>query len=198
MARYTGPKWRISRRENASVFGDEKWKKRQTLPGQHGTSMRRPSNYNIQLREKQKVKRTYGLLEKQFRNLYSKATAELGNTGTRLLQLLELRLDNVLYRLGFGATRDQARQMVSHGHIRVNGKKLNIPSYTVVVGDEITVKGTDKKESWVSIVRESNKGNKVPGWLSSSKDGGEVKSVPTREMIDPSIREQLIVEFYSR
>ena len=198
MARYTGPKWRISRRENASVFGDEKWKKRQTLPGQHGTSMRRPSNYNIQLREKQKVKRTYGLMEKQFRNLYSKATAELGNTGTRLLQLLELRLDNVLYRLGFGATRDQARQMVSHGHVKVNGKKLNIPSYTVVVGDEISVKGIDKKESWVSIVRESNKGNKVPGWLSSSKEGGEVKSVPTREMIDPSIREQLIVEFYSR
>ena len=198
MARYTGPKWRISRRENASVFGDEQWKKRQSLPGQHPTSMRRPSNYNIQLREKQKVKRTYGLMEKQFRNLYSKATAELGNTGTRLLQLLELRLDNVLYRLGFGSTRDQARQMVSHGHVKVNGKKVNIPSYTVSVGDEVSVKGTDKRDSWTTLVRLDNKDSKVPGWLSGTKEGGEVKSVPTREMIDPTIKEQLIVEFYSR
>src|SRR5688572_13755901 len=110
MARYTGPKWRISRREGADVFGDEKWRKRSTLPGQHTVSMKRPSNYAIQLREKQKVKRMYGMLEKQFRNVYKKATAATGNTGTRLLQLLEMRLDNVVYKLGFAKTRNQARQ----------------------------------------------------------------------------------------
>ncbi|MBN1915972.1 30S ribosomal protein S4 [Candidatus Dojkabacteria bacterium] len=198
MARYTGPKWKISRREGASVYGDEKWKKRPTLPGQHPTSMKRPSNYAIQLREKQKVKRMYGLLEKQFRGVYQKATAATGNTGTRLLQLLEMRLDNVVYRLGFAKTRNQARQMVTHAHVKVNDKKVNIPSYIVKVGDQIMIKGAEKKDNCVALIKLETKNAKVPLWLSRVSEGGEIKSVPTREMMDPTIKEQLIVEFYSR
>lgn len=198
MARYTGPKWKISRRENASVFGDEDWKRRPTLPGQHPTSSRRPSNYSIQLREKQKVKRMYGLMEKQFRNLYRAATEAVGNTGTRLLQLLELRLDNVIFKLGLAKTRDQARQFVNHGHVKVNGKKLDIPSYTLKAGDSLEVDTHLQKADWFKLIIEEVKNRKSPEWLNKAKFGGEVKGLPTREMIDPAIKEQLIVEFYSK
>jgi small subunit ribosomal protein S4 len=198
MARYTGPKWRISRRENASVFDNDDWKKRPTLPGQHPMSMKRPSNYAVQLREKQKVKRMYGLLEKQFRNVYTAATRAVGNTGTRLLQLLELRLDNAVYRLGLAKTRDQARQFVNHGHVKVNGKKLDIPSYTVKVGDTIELVEAFQKAEWMKVVKEEVKTRKAPEWLNKLTFGGEVKSIPTREMMDSTIREQLIVEFYSK
>ncbi len=198
MARYTGPKWRISRRENASVFDDDDWKKRPTLPGQHPMSMKRPSNYAVQLREKQKVKRMYGLLEKQFSNVYVAATRAVGNTGTRLLQLLELRLDNVIYRLGLAKTRNQARQLVTHGHVLVNGKKLDIPSYTVKVGDTVELIASLQKAEWMKVVKEEVKNRKAPEWLNKLTYGGEVKSIPTREMIDSTIKEQLIVEFYSK
>jgi small subunit ribosomal protein S4 len=198
MARYTGPKWRISRRENASVFGDEKWRKRPTLPGQHPVSRKRPTNYAIQFREKQKVKRMYGMLEKQMRRFYETATKSKGNTATRLLQLLELRLDNVVYRLGFAMTRDQARQIVNHGHVKVNGKKVDIPSYIASVGDSIEIKDKITDAEWMKVVEAEITDRKTPQWLNKLKKGGEVQSEPTRKMMDPSIKESLIVEFYSR
>ena len=194
MARYTGPKWKISRRENADVFGDDQWRRRPTLPGVHPTSKSRPSNYSIRFREKQRVKKTYGLLEKQFRNTYQHATKETGNTGLRFLQLLETRLDNIVYKLGYAKTLSQARQFVTHGHVTVNGKKLNIPSVNLNVGDTVEL---DKKlaatEASKLIISET-KALQKPQWLEDSK----VKSIPTRDMIDPSIKEQLVVEFYSR
>lgn len=195
MARYTGPKWKISRRENADVFGDEKWRKRPFPPGQHGNSRRgRMSNFAVQLREKQKVKRMYGLLEKQFRNLYKQAVKATGNTGTRLLQLLELRLDNVVYQMGLAKTRNQARQFVTHGHIRVNGEKVSIPSFSVKVGDVIEYKPKFAKSEITKIIKEENKQWQTPAWI----QGTTVKSLPTRDMMDQSIKEQLIIEFYSR
>ncbi|MFQ5492828.1 MAG: 30S ribosomal protein S4 [Candidatus Dojkabacteria bacterium] len=194
MARYTGPKWKISRRENADVFGDEKWRRRPTLPGEHPVSRSRPSEYAQQFREKQKVKRTYGLMEKQFRNLYKKASKATGNTGTRLLQLLEMRLDNVAFRLGLAKTRNQARQFVNHGHITVNGEKVDIPSYSVSVGDEVEFGPKFGKSDIAKTVKAETKQEARPGWLSA----GKVKSVPTRDMLDQSIREQLIIELYSR
>lgn len=194
MARYTGPKWKISRRENADVFGDDKWRKRAYPPGVHTSSKGRPSNYAIQFREKQKVKRMYGLLEKQFRNLYKKAVKHTGNSGTRLLQLLELRLDNVVYKLGMANTRNQARQFVTHGHIRVNGKKLDIPSYTVNVGDTIEYSPKLSKTDIVKDIKAENGATPIPSWLK----GFKVQSEPTRDAIDASIKEQLIIELYSR
>lgn len=194
MARYTGPKWKISRRENADVFGSDKWRKRPTAPGDHPVSRGRPSEYAVQFREKQKVKRSYGMLEKQFRNLYTEAVRRKGNTGTILLQLLELRLDNVVYRLGLAKTRNQARQFVTHGHITVNGKKVDIPSYSVSVGDEISYSAKLAKSDIAKLIKAENKGMQIPQWLA----GGQVKSVPTRDMMDQSIREQLIIELYSR
>ncbi|KXK26204.1 MAG: 30S ribosomal protein S4 [candidate division WS6 bacterium OLB20] len=194
MARYTGPKWKISRRENADVYGSEKWRRRPTAPGEHPVSRGRPSEYAVQFREKQKVKRSYGLLEKQFRNLYKEAIRRKGNTGTTLLQLLEMRLDNVVYRLGLAKTRNQARQFVTHGHITVNGQKVDIPSAQVSVGDEISYSARMAKSDIAKLIKAENKGMQIPQWLL----GGQVKSVPTRDMMDQSIREQLIIELYSR
>ncbi|MCA9383670.1 30S ribosomal protein S4 [Candidatus Dojkabacteria bacterium] len=194
MARYTGPKWKISRRENADVFGDDKWRKRPYPPGQHTMSKGRPSNYAVQFREKQKVKRMYGLLEKQFRNLYNKATRKTGNTGTILLQLLEMRLDNVVYRLGLANSRNQARQFVTHGHVTVNGNKVTIPSYNVSIDDTVELSTKFSKNEAVKLIKAENKSNPVPEWL----QGNKVKSVPTRDMMDGSIKEQLIIELYSR
>jgi small subunit ribosomal protein S4 len=194
MARYTGPKWRIARREQYDVFGDASWRKRPTLPGQHPNSKGRPTNYAIQFREKQKVKRMYGMLEKQFRNLYELATKSTGNTGLRLLQLLETRLDNVVYRLGYAKSINQARQFVSHNHIFVNGKKLNIASYQVKVGDEVTYSDKFLKNDVIKFIKEENKAIQVPKWLES----GKVDMLPTRDMIDKGIKESLIIEFYSR
>lgn len=194
MARYTGPKWKISRRENYDVHGSDAWRVRPNPPGVHPTSRNRPSNYAIQFREKQKVKRIYGLLEKQFRNLYVQASKSTGNTGTRMLQLLELRLDNVVYRLNFAKTRDQARQFVTHGHVRVNGEKVSIPSYTLKVGDEITLDPKFEKNEYIKIIKAELKNTTPPKWLK----GGKVNALPTRDMMDQAIDEQQIIEYYSR
>ena len=196
MARYTGPKWKQSRRENYDLFGDNKWRKRGTLPGVHPVQKGRPSNYSIQFREKQKVKRMYGVLEKQFRNTYNQAIKATGNTGLRLLQLLELRLDNVVYKMGLAKNIFQARQFVTHGHIRVNGQKASIPSQTIKVGDEVAYSPKFTKSSVVQVIAAENKAAKkiTPKWL----EHGKVAMLPSREMMDQGIREQLIIELYSR
>lgn len=197
--RYTGPKWRINRRENATVLGSsEKWKKRPTLPGQFPVLKKRPSDYAIQFREKQKVKRMYGMSEKQFKRFYSIALKSTGNTSTRLLQLLEMRLDNVVFRLGFASTRAQARQFVTHGHITLNGKKHNIPSTIVKEGDEVTFKASFVKSPIFTEIETLNSSVNAPAWLNKLKTGGKVSGEPTREDIDQSIRERLIIELYSR
>lgn len=196
MARYTGPKWKISRRENYDVFGNPAWRKRPTVPGQHGVSKGRKTNYAIQFREKQKVKRMYGLLEKQFRKIYARATKEKGNTGLKFLQLLELRLDNVVYKAGLAKSIMQARQFVTHGHITVNGKKETIPSMTLKVGDEIAYKASFAKSPIATIIEAESKALKsnMPKWLENNK----IVSLPSRESIDQGIQEQLIIELYSR
>lgn len=197
--RYTGPKWRINRRENATVLGaGEKWKRRQSLPGQFPMLKKRPSDYAIQFREKQKVKRMYGMSEKQFRRFYKLANKAEGNTSTRLLQLLELRIDNVVYRLGLAQTRAQARQFVNHGHFKINGKKHDIPSTIVRVGDEIEMTDKFKKSPIVALTDSQTKSVKIPSWLNKSAKGGKVVAEPTRDDIDPSIKERLIIELYSR
>lgn len=198
MARYTGPKWRISRRENADVFGNDKWRKRPTMPGQFPVTRGRGSNYKIQFREKQKVKRMYGMLERQFVRFYKQATKSTGNTGTRLLQLLEMRADNIIYRLGLAQTRNQARQFVTHGHVLLNGKKHNIPSTILKPGDEIQISPKLAKKDVMAVIKEDNKHVKTPTWLTATKDGGKVVAEPTRDEMDQSIRENLIIELYSR
>jgi len=199
MARYIGPKWRINRRENATILGDDSWKRRQTPPGQHGASRsRRPSEYAIQFREKQKVKRTYGLFEKQFKKIFKMAQKATGNTGTRFLQLLEMRLDNIVYRLKFAKTRAQARQFITHGNIMVNGKRLNIPSYTVRVGDRISLSKKLKDSELIKMIQVERKIEKLPKWLAGTSSEGEVVAMPIRADMDNSIKEQLIVELYSR
>lgn len=198
MARYTGPKRRLERREGTSLFGSEAWKKRPTQPGQHPIQRSRPSEYAIQFREKQKVKRIYGLLEKQFRRVISTALKSTGNSGTILLQELELRLDNIVYRMGFAKTRMQARQFVNHGHVLVNGKKVSIPSYRVNIGDKIELKKKLTDSDAAKARAEELKETKVPGWLSGSKNKGEVLEIPKRSELDQSINERLIIEFYSR
>lgn len=196
MARYTGPKWKISRRENYDVFGSIKWRKRSTLPGVHPTSKGRPSNYSIQFREKQKLKRMYGMLEKQFKNTYVKASKSTGNTGLRFLQLLELRLDNVVYKLGMAKSIMQARQFVSHAHVTVNGKKINIPSYNLKVNDVVEFESKFSKGEMATLIKGETKAMKavVPAYL----EGNKVVMAPTREMLDQGIKEQLVVELYSR
>ncbi|GAB4284056.1 MAG: 30S ribosomal protein S4 [Candidatus Dojkabacteria bacterium] len=197
--RYTGPKWRINRRENANVLGaTEKWKRRPSLPGQFPMLKKRPSEYAFQFREKQKVKRMYGMSEKQFRRFYRMALKATGNTSTRLLQLLELRLDNVVYRLGFAATRAQARQFVTHGHVKLNGKKHNIPSAILKPGDEIEIKDKLLGSNIMSEIEPYVKNIEVPTWLSKLAKGGKVVSEPTRDEMDKSIQERLIIELYSR
>lgn len=209
MARYTGAVCRFCRRERLKLFlkGDRcysdkcAFERRSTPPGQHGQArMRKMSDYAIQLREKQKVKRMYGMLEGQFRRTFKEADRRRGVTGEILLQLLECRLDNVVYRLGFASSRRQARQLVRHNHIRVNGKKVNIPSYRVRVGDEISVREKSRnieaiKESLETVVRQG-----VPAWLELDADNfvGKVKAMPERQDITMPIQEQLIVELYSK
>lgn len=198
MARNLKPKWKQCRRLNYSLFGSEKWKKRPTLPGDHPISRGRPSQYAVQLAEKQKVKKMYGLLERQFRKVFQRASQSGENTGVKLLQLLELRLDNVVYRLGLAPSRPAARQLVAHGHISVNKKKVDIPSYTVSVGDSVEVRERSQSKEFVKVNIESTKKDKVPAWLNKLKWGGEIKSDPSRDSIDPGVKEQLIVEFYSK
>lgn len=199
MSRYTGPKWRINRRENATVLGStDKWKRRTGLPGQFPVLKKRPSDYAVQFREKQKVKRTYGMNEAQFQRFYKMALKSQGNTALKLLQFLEERADNVVFKLGFAKTRTQARQLITHGHIKLNGKKHNIPSTILKAGDEIEIKDPILSTNNMKEVVEKSKALEIPAWLTKYEKGGKVMGEPTRDDIDKTIRERLIVELYSR
>lgn len=199
MARYTGPKDRLSRREGFDLFGKGgKLTRLNVPPGQHGPKGRTlHSSYAKQLREKQKVKRLYGVMEKQFKKYVERALKVKGNTGEALLSFLERRLDNVVYRLGFAPTRPAARQLVSHRHVLVNGKKVNIPSYQIEVGDEISLSGKALEIPYLKKLFEE-KDYITPGWLKREGNVGKVLRYPKREDIAEPIDEQLIVEFYSR
>jgi len=199
MARYTGPKDRLSRREGADLFGKgAKLTRLNVPPGIHGPKgFRNRSQYGRQLREKQKVKRIYGLMEKQFKNYVQKALKSKGNTGEVFLVLLERRLDNVIYRLGFAPTRAAARQLVSHRQVSVNGVKVNIPSYQVRIGDTVVLSSKSQKIPYVKKLLEAGD-KKVPSWLKSKAAAGNIAALPKREDITEPISEQDIVEFYSR
>ena len=201
MARYTGPKTKIARKFGEPIFGDDKvLAKKNYPPGQHGANRRKKtSEYGAQLREKQKAKYTYGVLERQFRNLFEKAARIKGITGEVLLQLLESRLDNVVYRLGLAASRPAARQLVLHKHICVNGKNVNIPSYRVMSGDVITVREKSKSLEVIADAMSGFNHSKYP-WIEwdNSIKGGKFLHLPQREDIPETIKEQLIVELYSK
>ena len=201
MARYTGPKTKIARKFGEAIFGEDKaFEKRNYPPGQHGNNRRRPkkSEYAIQLMEKQKAKFTYGILERQFRNLFDRASRSKGVTGEVLLQLCESRLDNIVYRLGIAPTRSAARQLVNHRHITLNGSVNNIPSTHIKEGDVIGVR--EKSKSLQVVERSVAQSNSVQEWLSWNEATleGTLVSVPTREQITENIKEQLIVELYSK
>ena len=209
MARYTGPVCRLCRREGMKLFlkGERCYtdkcaiEKRNFIPGQHGKARRsKMAGYGVQLREKQKVKRIYGVLEDQFRRYFAQAERTRGITGETLLQLLERRLDNVAYRAGFATSRSAARQLVRHGHFVVNGRKVDIPSYSVKPGDVVTVRESSRKNAAVLHAVEEVKGRGVPEWLLSDAEelSAKVGSVPTREQINLPVQEQLIVELYSK
>lgn len=206
MARYLGPKLKLSRREGTDLFlksgvraVDTKCKIEQA-PGQHGARKPRLSDYGVQLREKQKVRRMYGILERQFRNYYKEATRLKGNTGENLLQLLEGRLDNVVYRMGFGSTRAESRQLVSHKSVMVNGKVVNIPSYQVSPNDIITIREKCKKQARIIAALELADQREKPTWIEvdSSKVEGIFKRKPERSDLSADINEHLIVELYSK
>ena len=206
MARYLGPKLKLSRREGADLFLksgvraiDSKCKI-DTAPGQHGARKPRLSDYGSQLREKQKVRRMYGILERQFRNYYKEANRLKGNTGENLLVLLEGRLDNVVYRMGFAATRAEARQLVSHKAIVVNGRVVNIPSFQVSVDDVISVREKSKKQARIKASLELAEQKEKPTWLEvdAAKMEGVFKRVPERSDLSADINEHLIVELYSK
>ena len=201
MARYTGPKTKIARKFGEAIFGDDKsFEKRNYPPGQHGNTRRRgkKSEYSVQLMEKQKAKYTYGILEKQFRNMFKKATAASGLTGEVLLQLCESRLDNVVYRMGISPSRSGARQLVSHRHITVNGKLVNIPSYSLKAGDVVAVR--EKSKSLETIERSLSNSSHVYEWITWNNDikEGTYVSIPARIQIPENINEQFIVELYSK
>lgn len=208
MARYTGPVCRLCRREGEKLYlkGDRCYSnkcaidRRNYPPGQHGQNRRKQTEYGLHLREKQKVRRIYGILERQFRRYYDKAARKKGITGENLLQILETRLDNVVYRMGIGASRPQARQLVMHGHITVNGRKVDIPSYEVRVGDVIAVAEKSRDLDIVKGNVEAARGRSVPEWLDVDLDNmtARVAALPTREQIDIPVAENLIVEYYSR
>ena len=209
MARYIGSACRLCRRENLKLFlkGDRcfgnkcAFETRPYAPGQHGQRRSgKYSDYRIQLREKQKVKRIYGVLEKQFRNYYYKADRQKGMTGFNLLRLLEARLDNMVYRMGFSSSRTQARQLVRHGHFLVNGKSVNIPSFQVVPGHEISVVEDSRKNPCILESLETVPRRGLPAWIDLNKDAfkGVMKGYPNREDITMPIQEQLIVELYSK
>ncbi len=201
MARYTGPKTKIARKFGEAIFGDDKsFEKRNYPPGQHGNNRRRgkKSEYAIQLMEKQKAKYTYGVLERQFRNMFDKATRSQGITGEVLLQLCESRLDNVVFRMGLSKTRSGARQLVSHRHITVNGELVNIPSYQLKVGDVV---GVREKSKSLEVIQNSLANNsKVYEWITFNNDTkqGTFVTVPARIQIPENINEQFIVELYSK
>ena len=208
MARYTGSVCRMCRREGTKLFlkGERCFSSkcalehRPTPPGQHGQArQRKMSEYGLQLREKQKARRAYGLMEGQFKRTFDNATNMKGITGDNLLQLLEVRLDNVVYRAGFGASRAQARQLVRHGHITVNGKKVNIPSCTLSAGDVVGIRSKSKDIEFFKVLREGSS-RVVPKWLTVDNENltATVSALPAREDIDLTLQENLIVEYYSR
>jgi small subunit ribosomal protein S4 len=208
MARYTGSVCRLCRREGAKLFlkGTRcytkkcSFERRPTPPGQHGVRRRKMGDYGIQLREKQKVRRVYGVLERQFRNYYNTAESHTGVTGEALLQALETRLDNVVFRLGFGASRPQARQLVAHGHFAVNGVPTDVASYVLKPGDRVEVRESRRSREAFKVIRETLKSHQAPEWLSldAAKLSGSVVSIPRRDQMPLDLNEQLVVEYYSR
>lgn len=208
MARYSGPVCRLCRREGAKLYlkGDRCYSdkcgidRKGYAPGLHGQGRKKISEYGIQLREKQKARRMYGILEKQFRNYFAKADRQPGVTGENLLRLLERRLDNVIYRLGFASSRPEARQLVRHGHFTVNGAKVNIPSYSVKVGDVIKIREKSGELPRIKELVEQAAHKTPPAWLEIELDQlqGKVVAIPSREEIDAPIEEHLIIELYSR
>lgn len=202
MARYTGPRVRLSRRFGIPLFGPSKYLDRRAYPpGVHGPKSRRKhTEYGLGLIEKQKLKFYYGLMERQFRNVYEQARKSRGVTGEQMLQILETRLDNVVYHLGFGNTRPGARQLIVHGHIQVNGRKVSIPSFALRVNDVITVKKHNVSRQLATKNLEVSTSRAVPDWLTLTRDElrGSVTRVPTRDEIQPVANEQVVVEFYSR
>jgi len=206
MARYIGPKCKLSRREGTDLFlksgvrALESKCKAEAIPGQHGARRGRLSDYGVQLREKQKVRRIYGVLEKQFRNYYKEAARLKGATGENLLQLLESRLDNVVYRIGFGSTRAESRQLVSHKSIMVNGVVVNVPSYQVKAGDVVALREKAKKQLRVqsAMTLASNRGDAEWIEVNGEKLEGVFKAVPDRQDLSSEINENLIVELYSK
>ena len=207
MAKYTGPKCKLSRREGTDLFLKGRGRslegkcKLETPPGQHGDARRaRMSDYALQLREKQKLRRMYGVLEKQFRNYYKSAAQQKGSTGVNLLQLLECRLDNVVYRMGFGSTRAECRQLVSHKSILVNGTSVNIPSYKVKAGDTVEVREKSRKQARISSAIDVASQLGFADWVEvdEKKMTGVFKAVPDRDQFLPDINENLVVELYSK
>ena len=208
MARHTEAVCRLCRREGMKLFlkGDRCFKekcafeRRGYAPGQHGRRRSKVQGYGIQLREKQKVKRMYGVLERQFRGYFDRASRKKGITGANLLQMLECRLDNVVYRLGFASSRAMARQLVAHGHIQVNGRRMDIPAGLVRAGDVVTLQEGSRKNDAIKMSLDTAKGRGVPSWLELDADQfrGSVKQLPAREDILMPIQEQLIVELYSK
>ena len=208
MARYIHSVCRLCRRDNLKLYlkGDRcysdkcAYERRSYAPGQHGQGRSKFSSYGVQLREKQKVKRMYGLVEKQFRNFFAKAERQKGITGTNLLVLLERRLDNMVYRLGFANSRNEARQLVQHNHFNINGRKVNIPSYLVKVGDVVELKEKSRQSAKINEALEGIARRGVPSWLELDKEHyqGKIRALPTREDLTMPIKEQLIVELYSK
>ena len=208
MSRYTGPVCRLCRAEGAKLFlkGDRCYTekcgltKRTSKPGQHGTRRGKMSEYGIRLREKQKLRRFYGINEPQFSTIYKRATGMTGQTGHNFLQLLERRLDNVVYRLGLGVSRSQARQLICHGHFTVNGRKLDIPSALLKVGDVVAVAEGSRDVPTIKENAEASASRSIPAWLEFNPEAmsGSLVAVPVREQIDVPVNEQLVVEFYAR
>ena len=208
MARYTGPVCRLCRREGTKLFlkgercmtGKCALDRRSTAPGQHGAANKKMREYGLQMREKQKTRRYYGVLERQFVNYYEEAARKEGMTGENLICLLERRLDNVVYRMGMGASRKEARQLVLHGHFTLNGNNVNIPSLIVKAGDVIAVKESSRKSEKIKALGESLSTKSAPKWLDVDKNGLSVKvaTLPARDDVDFDFNEQLIVELYSK
>lgn len=208
MSRYIGPVCRLCRAEAEKLFlkGERcytakcSFERRESAPGQHGKRRGKPTEYRVQLREKQKVKRMYGILEKPFRASYEKAARRKGVTGTELLVALEQRLDNMVFRMGFGSSRAQSRQLVKHGHVSINAKRVDVPSYRVQVGDVIEVNDKSKQMLVIKSSLSLAQGRSIPEWLNVDRDGmkGTVTALPQRAQLTHPINEQLIVELYSK
>lgn len=202
MARYTGPRVRISRRLGVPIFGSSKYLERRPYPpGVHGPKSRRKnSDYAVGLIEKQKLRYFYGLQERQFRNVYERALRMRGVTGEKMLQILETRLDNIVYHSGLGLTRPGARQLVSHGHVRVNGRKVNVPSFAVKVGDVVDIRDHAKSKTAARKSLEGSTARTIPDWIAVDRENlkSTLLRVPTRDEINPIANEQAVVEFYSR